>query len=300
MNGVLRNIAGWLLILTIPTALANNILHEQRSLYSNLIVNKTGNVVCLLFSVRKDQRNQSCINTRKPQAMVFAYTKMSMSAVLLKPDPARILVVGLGGGTLPTAFAELFPTAEIDTIEIDPAVVELAEQYFGYKLSNRQRIHTQDARIWVRRAAMRKQTFDIIVLDAFNGEYIPEHLMTVEFFRQLNQLLSADGVLVSNTFSISALYDHESATYAQVFGDFINFQLPESANRVVLAPKGRVSDDDIRTRSKALTRRLRTYNVPLRRYAKQIIRQRKKSPDWDTTARTLTDQFSPANLLNER
>ena len=55
------------------------------------------------------------------------------------------------------------------------------------------------------------------MLDAFDGEYIPEHLMTVEFL-EMRDLLSDDGVLVANTFASSKLYDYESATYAEAFG----------------------------------------------------------------------------------
>ena len=297
---MIRTIITSLSILCTLSVAADSVLLEKRSVYSNIIVKKTGAVVCLLFNVRKNQRNQSCVNTRRPKAMVFAYTRMSMVALLFNDNPSNILVVGLGGGTLPTALSELYPQAEIDSIEIDPAVVSVAEEYFGYQPSGTQRIHTQDARIWVRRANLKKRRFDIIILDAFNGEYIPEHLMTAEFFTQLREMLKDDGVLISNTFSISALYDHESATYAHVFGPFINFQLPESANRVVVAPKAEVSDETIRARAKTLQDRLRPYSVPITRYSKLLIRQRGDEPDWETDARILTDQYAPANLLNSR
>ncbi|MFT7651742.1 MAG: spermidine synthase [Limisphaerales bacterium] len=297
---MIRSIIVSLSLLCTLSVAADSVLLEKRSVYSNIIVKKSGSVVCLLFSVRKDQRNQSCINTRRPKAMVFAYTRMSMAALLFNDNPSNILVIGLGGGTLPTALSELYPQAEIDSIEIDPAVVSVAQEFFGYHLSDNQRIHTQDARIWVRRANLNKRRFDIIILDAFNGEYIPEHLMTEEFFTELNQMLTDDGVLISNTFSISALYDHESATYASVFGPFINFQLAESANRVVVAAKMEVSDEIIKARAKTLQDQLRPYSVPIKRYAKLLIRQRGDDPDWDTEARILTDQYAPANLLKTR
>ena len=51
------------------------IVHEERSLYSTILVNQQGPVLCLQFSVRRDQRNQSCINQRRPKEMVFAYAR---------------------------------------------------------------------------------------------------------------------------------------------------------------------------------------------------------------------------------
>jgi len=275
-------------------------LHEERSLYSRIIVKQTGDTICLQFNVRSQQRNQSCIDRRRPRSMVFAYTRMSMTSLLFTEHPQRILVIGLGGGTLPTAFNALFPQAAIDAVEIDPAVVAVAEQYFDFKPSPNLRVHTGDARVWTKRAGIKGQQYDIIILDAFNGEYIPEHLMTREYLAETRALLAPGGTLLANTFAISDLYDHESATYAEVFGDFINFRIPESANRMIIVPGTRPSDELLRDRAQTLLPRLRPYDVPIRRYARILINRRGAPPDWRTDARVLTDQYSPANLLQGR
>ena len=276
---------------------AENVLHEERSLYSNLLVKRIGNRVCLQFSAKRDVRNQTCMNERRPREMVFSYTRMTMSALLFTPQPQSMLVVGLGGGTLPTAFRELFPNMEIDALEIDPAVINVAQRYFNFKPDENMRVHAQDARLWIKRAAKQGRKFDLIILDAFNGDYIPEHLMTQEFFSEVDSILSAQGIMVSNTFEISRLYDHESATYASVFPSMINFQAPESANRLIMAPKTDVEDDVIKARARTIATKLRPYGVPIKRYARMLVRQRGEAPDWNTNARVLTDQYAPANLL---
>ena len=74
--------------------------------------------------------------------------------------------------------------------------------------------------------------YDVVMLDAFDHEYIPEHLLTREFLTEVKSLLSPQGVLVANTFSSSRLYDHESTTYADVFGTFYNLKRD---NRVIIA-----------------------------------------------------------------
>lgn len=297
-----RSSLAWIVVLAVlvPAIASAEVLHEQRSLYSQILVRQVGTTVCLSFSVRRSQRNQSCMDTRQPSKMLFAYTRMSMASLLFVPAPDRILVVGLGGGTLPTAFAELFPDAQVDAIEIDPAVVAVAERFFGFKASDRLRVHTRDARVWGKRALQRSERFDIIILDAFNGEYIPEHLLTREFLHEMQSLLAEQGVLVANTFAISDLYDHESATYAAVFDDFINFQTPESANRVVIAPTMNLDNHAIEQRAEVLAPRLKRYAVPIKRYAQMILEARDKAPDWREDARVLTDQYSPANLLQGR
>src|ERR1044072_4356923 len=92
-----------------------------------------------------------------------------------------------------------------------------------------------DGRVFVKRAIREGRRYDLIMLDAFDHEYIPEHLLTREFLQEVNSLLAPGGVLAANTFSSSRLYDHESVTYAAVFGSFYNLKRD---NRVILAMKG--------------------------------------------------------------
>ena len=150
-----------------PLSHADRVLHEERSLYSRIVVRERGNTLCLQFSVRHAQRNQTCINKRRPNELLFAYTRMSMTSLLYTPEPKSILVVGLGGGTLPMAFTSLFPDVYIDAIEIDPAVVDIAHEFFGFEDSERLVVHTQDARVWTKRALAGERRYDIIILDAF-------------------------------------------------------------------------------------------------------------------------------------
>ena len=78
-------------------------------------------------------------------------------------------------------------------------------------------------------------SYDLILLDAYGGDYIPEHLMTAEFLEEVAGLLAPGGVVAANTFAHSQLYDHESVTYRQVFGPFYNLKRNDSDNRIVLA-----------------------------------------------------------------
>ena len=121
-----------LAVLLEPVTAAARIIHRERSLYSTILVDQRGSLVCLQFSVRSDQRNQSCKDLNRPRDLVFGYAKLMLTSLLLMPDPQRILVVGLGGGTLPMTLNELYPHAEIDVVEIDPAVLTVAETYFDF------------------------------------------------------------------------------------------------------------------------------------------------------------------------
>ena len=208
-------------IAIVSAAADARIIHRERSLYSTILLDERGSTICLQFSVRQDQRNQSCKDRRNPDKLVFGYARMMMKSLLLQPNPQRILIVGLGGGTLPMTLANLFPEAQIDVVEIDPAVVTVAETYFEFQETDQIRVFLQDARVFTKRAGMRGDRYDLIMLDAFNGDYIPEHLMTREYLEETVTSWRRRGV-AANTFAISRLYDHESATYQAVFGEFLS------------------------------------------------------------------------------
>lgn len=281
--------------LSLTEPAAGKVIHRERSLYSTILVDQRGSTICLQFSVRRDQRNQSCMDRNAPQKMLFPYARMMMMSLLLIPEPERILIVGLGGGTLPTALRELFPAATIDVVEIDPAVKTVAETYFDFQESEKLQVILQDARVFTKRALSRGETYDLIMLDAFNGDYIPEHLMTQEYLEETRSLLAPDGVIAANTFSVSRLYDHESVTYQEVFGEFFNVRSSVSANRVILAVSGELPPKvSLSSAARTVGPRLNPYDIRINEYLPGINTE----PDWDESARVLTDQYAPANLLN--
>ena len=296
VNALLFCLVAVVLLGALNTADAR-IIHRERSLYSTILVDERGSTLCLQFSVRKDQRNQTCMDRNDPQKMVFPYARMMMLGLLLVPDPERILIVGLGGGTLPTALHELYPEALIDVAEIDPAVKTVAETYFGFSENEQVRVYLQDGRVFTKRAIIRENRYDLIMLDAFNGDYIPEHLMTTEYIEENRSLLTDNGVLAANTFAISRLYDHESTTYQAVFDEFFNVRSKTSANRVILATRGELPDlQALALVARQLGPRLLPYDIRVNEYLMGFTTE----PDWDEQARILTDQYAPANLLSNQ
>jgi spermidine synthase len=273
------------------------IIHKERSLYSNIIVQQAGSLLCMQFTIRYDQRNQSCIDRQQPKHMVFPYTRMMMASLLVAPAPKRILMLGLGGGTLPMALDEVLPDTRQDVVEIDPAVTRVARDFFGFAPSERVKVIAEDGRVFVKRAVQKGERYDLVMLDAFNGDYIPEHLMTREFLEEVRKLLGDDGVLAANTFTISALYDHESVTYAAVFGTFFNLNPDQNGNRIVLASAAPLPDAAmLKARAQELGPKVAPFGVDVN----ELLQMIDTKVDWNTTARVLTDQYSPANLLQRR
>ena len=276
---------------------AERVIHKEKSLYRNIVVWEGKKLRCLTFTVKRSRRNQTCIDLKEPNRVALAYVRMMFAALLLNPEPKRMLMIGLGGGTLSTVLGKVYPGLQQDLVEIDPAVVKVAKDYFGFVPTATTKVAALDGRVFTRRAQSKAARYDLIILDAFTGDYIPEHLMTTEFLAQVKNLLTADGVVVANTFLGSALYDHESVTYEQVFGEILNLTLPGSGNRVILASRKPLPDSrTIKQNAKALAVRLEPYAVNLKKFPRRISRE----VDWDRTKKALTDQYSPANLLRGR
>lgn len=289
----------WLVLLMILSwwssgSLAAETIHEERSKYRDITVTQVGERRCLLFNVHRGDRNQTCVMVNDRDRLVFDYTRMSFAGLLLNPEPQRILVIGLGGGSIPLTFADLFPQAKIDVVEIDDAVVSVAEEFFFFEETDNMKVYVDDGRPFIKRAGLRGETYDYIVLDAFSGDYIPEHMLTLEFLEEVQTIMTSESVLVANTFSTSRLYDHESVTYQRVFGEFFNFKLATSGNRIIIAqleplpPRG-----ELVTTAQGFEDRMRKYDVPLLDYPRRLSTR----VDWDMSRRELTDQYSPGNLL---
>ncbi len=270
------------------------VLHSEKSLYRNIIVEERSNLRCMVFGLHsKNPDNQSCFDPDRPDYLVFSYTKLVMAGLSTIPAPENVLIIGLGGGTLPMTIEKLFPKAQIDTVELDEAVLQVAKKWFYYKESTRQKTHILDGRVFVKRQLRLKRNYNLIILDAFNGDYIPEHMMTMEFFDEIKALLGQNGLLIANTFSNNKLYHHESVTYQNVFGNFHYIHSSKSANRVIFVGTGKHHRlkvlPDI-----SLNSNLSTLGVDLVDFEERLTQRQ----DWNKNARPLTDQFSPANLLN--
>ena len=161
------------------------VIHREQSLYQTILVVRRGDLLCLQFSTRQERRNQSCRDETDPNRLVFSYTRMMLAALLLNPAPERIFMAGLGGGSLVVALGQLLPEATIDVVEIDPAVVDVARRFFEFQPNARTNVIVRDARVFAKRALQQGASYDLILLDAYGGDYIPEHLMTVEFLEEI-------------------------------------------------------------------------------------------------------------------
>ncbi len=286
---------GFLLLFCFCSNLSARTIHKERSIYRNIVIVEQNNKRCMRFETRRRSvSNQACINLQDQDKLVFEYTQSLMAGLAFNPSPKRILIIGLGGGTLPKTFAKILPQTEVVSVEIDPAVAKLAKKYFYYEENDKTQTAIKDGRVYIKRALKKQQTFDWIILDAFNGDYIPEHLLTVEFLTEAKSLLVPGGLLSANTFNGSRLYDYESVTYQSVFKELQILHSVTKGNRIIFACNCEKLSSKIN-----VDQQLKTALVPFGVDLDSLVKRLSSKIDWDTSVPPLTDQFSPANLLNQ-
>jgi len=110
---------------------------------------------------------------------------------LLRPDGRTCLVVGLGAGVVPLWYEQ--QGVRVDVVDIDPAVPEIARRFFGFHVSGD--VVISDARYFLGRTEKR---YDYIVLDVFNGDTTPGHVLSIEAVRLLKARLADRGILAIN------------------------------------------------------------------------------------------------------
>jgi spermidine synthase len=114
--------------------------------------------------------------------------------VITGAPAGRLAVLGNAGGSIARAYRIIWPEVPVDGVEIDPVVSEAGARYLDMSGPNLT-VHEADARFWL---AGERGPFDAIVVDAYRQPYIPFHLATQEFFQQVRDRLTPNGVVAIN------------------------------------------------------------------------------------------------------
>src|SRR6266705_5614770 len=161
--------------LSVLACAAETVIYEKPSHYNTIVVTEDSNGLRTLLFERGGSR-QSVVKPGDPDHLELRDTQVALVGLALCEGPHRILVVGLGGGTLPTFLRKHYPSAAIDVAEIDPDVVDVAKKFFGFREDERMRAHVGDGRRFIENVP--QPYYDIIYLDAFDAHNVPEHLTT--------------------------------------------------------------------------------------------------------------------------
>ena len=127
----------------------------------------------------------------KKSLSLFTYFLSDMPKLYQEKSPKTALVLGLGVGVVSKQLQD--EGAEVDSVEINPAMTALSKKLLNFE----GKVYEEDARTFVMRSSKK---YDLIVLDAFLVDNVPKTLITLEFFNKLKQMLNDGGLISINSF----------------------------------------------------------------------------------------------------
>jgi spermidine synthase len=193
-----------------------------------------------------------------------------------------------------------FPDAEIDVVDIDPEIPQVAKEFFGFSEDDKLKVHVDDGRMFIKKQLRRNPVprYDIIILDAFNGDYIPFHLMTREFLQEVKGVVDDDGVVVANVFYSNRLFDAEFKTFLEVFERCQAFYGLDSGNAMLVSggpSMSILSPKQAEERARQLAEK-HDFAFDMVAVARRLDPDSTPDPD----ARVLTDDRAPVNWLRSQ
>jgi spermidine synthase len=259
--------------------------------YNDIYVNKRRNQLKLSFQLMGWDYTESVANLRDPDELVLRYSQVMTAAILYAGELKRILMLGLGGGSISTYLAGFLPEARVDTVEIDRRVIETAKTYFGLIETPRVRYLDGDGRVFLTRS---KETYDLILIDAFQGGYVPFHLLTKEFYALVKERLAPNGAAVFNVHDGTRLYHSTVKTLGEVFPTVELYPSGVGEVATIVSPQAAPSPDALASRATEL-QELYKFRFAL----PQLLKRRMANPQKEAAGGdVITDDFAPVSLYN--
>ena len=274
------------------------VVFETTTPYHHIRVIDENQVRLLSF----DNTRETKMSLRNPLEGHFEYTEYFHMPWLWNTQLTRVLMIGLGGATTQRSFAHYYPNVAVDSVEIDSMVYQVATNYFQYRLPANHQVFIEDGRVFLRRTT---GAYDLIVMDAYTenryGSFLPQHLVTQEFFTLAHRHLTTNGVLAYNVIGnlrgwradlIGAIY----RTLKTVFPQVHMFQATDSQNVVLVATRSeKVLDfNQLHQRAGVLMQQKR---IRLPRFRQQLNNFRSAAPPTAGRSPVLKDDFAPVDGL---
>jgi spermidine synthase len=287
------------MVLAARTAAAQaTVIFEKVSVYHHIKVEDEDGIRTLRFNGSWETK----MSLTNPLTGHFEYTEYFQMPFLWNHNIKHVLMAGLGGGSTQRAYQHYYTNVMVDTVEIDPVVVQVAHDYFGLNQSPILKIHTNDARVYLTRSTNK---WDLILMDAYAttayGSSLPRQLTTKEFFDTASAHMGMNGILGYNVIGqirgdrasiIGALYKTMSAVFPQVY----MFPAIESQNVVFICTKSPERFDAARMNQEAEAL-IAEKIVTLPTFRERVTAYWPGVPPAAATSPLLTDDYGPIESL---
>lgn len=231
---------------------------------------KKTNTLSLLFDVSAIQSEMS---VESPEELVLGYTHTMMGFLLFNPEPARIAMIGLGGGSLPKYCYRHLPGASVIVAENDAEVIALRDCFCVPQDDERFQVLCTDGADFVAQAS---DQFDVLIVDGFDRSGQPAQLCSQRFYDDCRNALAPNGIMVVNLLGdlveTEAYLDRISMCFD---GAVVVIDALDALNKIVFACKG----DALALSDRALLERLKNLEdlhvVSLSQTVQSILQERR-------------------------
>ena len=269
---------------------ADGRLAHIETAYNDVFITKRRHQLVMSFQLKGWDYTESVSNLLDPDDLPLRYAQVMTIAAVYPEAPRKILMLGLGGGSISTYLGRFMPEAAITTVEIDPGVITAAKTYFGLRETERMRYHAGDGRVFLNRNG---ELYDLILLDAYRGGYVPFHLLTREFYTLVKHRLTPGGVAAFNVHDGSKLYASTVKTLGEVFAALDLY--PTGVGEVIAVASTSPLDPQTLERRAAALQQRHGFRFPL----PQILQRRMDKPQSQAAnGDVITDDFAPADVYD--
>jgi len=181
---------------------------------------------------------QSAMYRSAPHRLALSYTRFMMAPLVLKNNPQRILLVGIGAGSMIRFLHHYFPSARIDGVDSSSAVIDLAVKYFHLPGSDTITIHCCSGFDFLAERT-EEYDYDLIMVDAFDAFGMAEAIYNREFFELCLHHLSVTGIASLNLWSgDQPRMEDIAGDIGAYFESCLELPVPNRGNVIVLAGRG--------------------------------------------------------------
>ncbi|MGZ8270812.1 MAG: fused MFS/spermidine synthase [Methylophilus sp.] len=180
---------------------------------------------------------QSVMLKSDPESLVLSYTRTMMGFLLFKPEPERIAMIGLGGGSLAKYCAKYLPDAHFTAVEINPHVISIRDKFHIPVDSKKFNILLADGAEYV---ANKIDKVDVLLVDGFNENGQPAKLCSAGFYDNCYAKLNEGGVMVVNLLGCNIKFGTFTSRIRDSFDDkVVVVDCGADSNKIAFAYKGK-------------------------------------------------------------
>jgi spermidine synthase len=250
------------------------VVHQSQSDEGVIEVVDLGDIRSLHFG---SHPRQSSMSLQTPHTLELTYTQSMMACLLLQPNPTRVLVIGLGGGSLVKFLLHHFPDCLIEVVEYREDVVKVAQGYFKLPSDEpRLKVHVGDGYVFTQERFYQQDAhYDLILVDAYDHTGMSPSVGVPAFFDACAGILSNDGVMAVNLWgSENQLFGQTMARMNQSFeGKTMMLPVENKGNVIGLAMKKVVTNAALKKLKMKAEQQELEFQIGLPKALHDLIRQ---------------------------